>query len=62
MSQLYRGLHQWDFDIEDGGFVIWRTRRDEVHLDRVLGSTVTVPCFKRGGWIECLVTKRPSAR
>jgi SAM-dependent methyltransferase len=61
-TQLYRGLHQWNFDIEDGGFVIWRTRRDRVHLDRVLGPTAKVNCFEEGGWVVCLITKRPSAR
>jgi glycosyltransferase involved in cell wall biosynthesis len=62
MSQLYRGLHGWDFDIEDGGFVVWRTRRDRVHLDRVLGPAAKVNCFEEGGWVVCLITKRPSAR
>jgi SAM-dependent methyltransferase len=61
-AQLYRGLHQWNFDIEGGEFVIWRTRRDKVHMDRVLGPSATLACFEEGGWVVCLITKRPGAR
>jgi SAM-dependent methyltransferase len=57
---LYRGLHQWNFDIEEGGFVIWRTRRDKVHMDRVTNPGATVTCFDEGGWVVCLLTKAPS--
>ncbi len=46
VKELYRHLHQWNFDIEDGEFVIWRTRRDKVRMDRVLGRIATVACWR----------------
>ena len=61
---LYRGLHQWNFDIEQGEFVIWRTRRERVRMDRVLrDGAASVECFEEGSWVVCLITKKvPPAR
>ena len=61
-TQLYRDLHQWNFDIEDGELVIWRTRSDKVRIDRVLAPTASMATFEEGGWVACLITKRPAAR
>lgn len=55
---LYRGLHQWNFDIEEGEFVVWRTRREKVHVDRLLSPIATVACFEEPGWVVCVITKK----
>jgi SAM-dependent methyltransferase len=55
---LYRGLHQWNFDIEEGEFVIRRARREKVRVDQALSPIATVACFEEGGWIVCLLTKK----
>ena len=57
----YHGLHQWNFDIEDGAFVIWRTRGERISVDRVLGPAASVDCFEEGGWLGCVLTKRAAA-
>jgi SAM-dependent methyltransferase len=61
-THMYLGLHQWNFDIEDGEFVIWRTRRDKVHMDRLLSPMATVVSLEEEGWVVCVITKRPAAR
>jgi len=58
---LYRGLHQWNFDIEQGQLVIWRTGRERVDMGRVLHDTAAVDCFEEGPWVVCLLTKKASA-
>jgi SAM-dependent methyltransferase len=57
--QYYRGLHQWNFDVEEGEFVIWRPRRDRVHMNGALcGIATVVDCFiDDNGWLVCLITK-----
>jgi hypothetical protein len=54
---LYRGLHQWNFDIERGEFVIWRPGREKVSMNRVLGAAAAIECFEEGAWVVCLLTK-----
>ena len=58
---LYRGLHQWNFDIEGGRFVIWRTGRERVEMGRVLETAATVECFEEGRWVVCVLTKSAAA-
>jgi SAM-dependent methyltransferase len=55
---LYRGLHQWNFDIERGAFVISRPGREKLHMDRVLGATAAIECFEEGAWVVCLLTRK----
>ncbi|MGH2993016.1 MAG: class I SAM-dependent methyltransferase [Solirubrobacterales bacterium] len=58
---LYRGLHQWNFDIERGEFVIWRPGGEKIHMDRVLDTAAAVECFEEGAWVVCLLTKKTPA-
>ena len=57
-GENYWGLHQWNFDADDGQFLVWRGRREKVHMNRVLDATATVDCFLEGEWVVCLITKR----
>jgi SAM-dependent methyltransferase len=59
---LYRGLHQWNFDIEEGEFVIWRIRGEKIRVNRILGDAAAVACFEENGWIVCLMTKTTAAK
>lgn len=47
------------FDIEEGKFVIWRPRRERVHMNRALhGIATVVDCFMDDNdWLICLITK-----
>jgi SAM-dependent methyltransferase len=59
---LYRGLHQWNFDIEEGEFVIWRIRGEKIRVNRILGDAAAVACFEENGWVVCLMTKTTAAK
>ena len=59
--QYYRGLHQWNLDIDDGEFLIARPRHEAIRLSRVLGERAVVNAFMDPiGWLVCVVTKRSS--
>jgi hypothetical protein len=59
--QYYQGLHQWNFEVEEGEFVIWRPRHERVHMNRVLDGAATIDCFvDYNDWLVCLITKRAS--
>jgi SAM-dependent methyltransferase len=57
-GENYWGLHQWNFELEEGEFLIWRGRGDRVSIDRVLNSTATVEGFLQAEWLVCLITRR----
>ncbi len=57
-AHAYRGLHQWNFDIEDGQLVISRPGRGKVELQRSFKATAAVLSFEVGGWLLCLLAKR----
>jgi hypothetical protein len=62
-QQFYRGLHQWNFDIQEGQFLISRPRHRTVNLNRELGDAATVSCFADPtGWLVCVMTKQSGGR
>src|SRR5215218_1079629 len=56
----YRHLHQWNFDVEDGEFVIWRPGTPKIRMERALADGASVTCYQEASWIVCLITKRRS--
>jgi SAM-dependent methyltransferase len=52
----YLGLHQWNFDVVDGRFVIW-DRREELDVARELGAEAEVAATLAGGEVACLITR-----
>ena len=58
--QSYSGLHQWNFDLEDGRCVLWgkATKHD---VAEAVGDSATVEAFRddEGGddWVVCVLTK-----
>jgi hypothetical protein len=57
-SENYWGLHQWNFDVEGGNFVLWRARRERLDMTRRLGPVAAVQAEVRGDWVVCVITKR----
>ncbi len=53
----YRGLHQWNFDLEGRDLVLWRTRKKKIRVRGVLGSAAEMDSFEEGPWVVCVITK-----
>jgi SAM-dependent methyltransferase len=59
--QFYRGLHQWNLDVDDGDFLIARPRHETIRVGRILGERAAVSSFMDpNGWLVCVMTKRSS--
>ena len=54
----YVGLHQWNFDVQDGRFVIWN-REQRVDVAEVMRGTADVEADGRG-YIRAVLRKRAS--
>ena len=54
----YAGLHQWNFDLEGGGLILWGAgaRHD---VGRRLGPDAAVACSAEGPDVVCVIGKRP---
>jgi len=58
-KQNWHGLHQWNFSVVDGDFMI-RNRRKRINLTRALSQEGTVEVRSaQNGWIDILIRKRP---
>jgi SAM-dependent methyltransferase len=60
-TELYTGLHQWNFEVEGGDFLVWSPQRRH-NLTRVLGRQVELECWYEGGsehaeWAVCVMVK-----
>jgi SAM-dependent methyltransferase len=61
-TELYSGLHQWNFEIQDGDFLVW-SRWARHNVTRILRREVELECWYEGGsdhadWVVCVMTKR----
>ena len=61
-TELYSGLHQWNFEIQDGDFLVW-SRWARHNVTRMLRGEVELECWYEGGsdhadWVVCVMTKR----
>ena len=52
--ESYRGLHQWNFTIEDNDFIIWN-RESRFSLRETLGSKISISVAREGVFISCLI-------
>jgi SAM-dependent methyltransferase len=64
--ELYSGLHQWNFEIQDGDFLVW-SRWARHNVTRILRREVELECWYEGGsdhadWVVCVMTKRTRRR
>ena len=52
-NEEYHGLHQWNFDIEHGHFVIWNAQR-RTDMTKLLADRATVHCryIPRAKWLN----------
>lgn len=59
MRNCYRHLHQWNFDVSDGDFVIWRGRREGRNVTRALeGRAAVISLEVRRGILLCALVKQ----
>jgi SAM-dependent methyltransferase len=60
VNEHYRALHQWNFDLVDGDFVLWRpgVRRN---LSRELADLGSGDPYLHEGWIIWVLERRPPA-
>jgi SAM-dependent methyltransferase len=59
-KQQWGGLHQWNFTVVDGDFVI-RNRSTSINVTRELGRDAKVEVRSaQNGWIDILIQKRPA--
>jgi len=61
-TELYSGLHQWNFEIEEHDFLLW-SRWERHNLTRLLRREVDLECWYEGGsdhadWAVCVMVKR----
>ncbi len=67
VNQDYVQLHQWNFDVRGGDFVIWRTD-SETNVTKELAGAATVDCRREldefedpdeedFGWLVCVIRK-----
>lgn len=57
MAEGYRGLHQWDFDVENCDFV-FRHARGQVNVSRALLPDATTEAIVAEGDVHCRITWR----
>lgn len=60
VNEHYRALHQWNFDVEDGDFILWRpgVRRN---LSRELADLGRGDPYLRERWIIWVLERQPPA-
>jgi SAM-dependent methyltransferase len=58
LRNCYRHLHQWNFDVARGDFLIWRDKKHVHNLTWLLRHSATVECFDYEGWLLCSIAKR----
>lgn len=56
-NEAYRGLHQWNFTLRGGDFVI-RGRAGETNVTRLLAERAEVHSSRAGGWVQIHLRKR----
>jgi SAM-dependent methyltransferase len=61
-TELYSGLHQWNFEIQDGDLLVW-SHWARHNVTRTLRGEVELECWDEGGsdhadWVVCVMTKR----
>jgi SAM-dependent methyltransferase len=64
-TELYSGLHQWNFEIRDGDLLVW-SRSARHNLTQLLHGEVDLECWYEGGsdhadWVVCVMVKRATA-
>jgi SAM-dependent methyltransferase len=55
-TEKYYGLHQWNFNLENGRFIIWnKIRRSDVADE--IGASASVAAIVEGKWLTVAITK-----
>jgi len=54
----YRGLHQWNFDVEDGDLALWRSSRERIGVRQALCDAAALECSREGAWVVTVLTRK----
>lgn len=55
-NENYSGFHQWNFDVEDGCFIIWN-RHERINVNRLVEGFSDISAVKSGG-VSVTIRKR----
>lgn len=55
--ESYSGFHQWNFDVDDGAFVIWN-RNGRLNISELLGGVGDVSCHLQGDYLSVTIRKQ----
>lgn len=55
-QEQYQGLHQWNFDEQDGKFVIWN-QSSKYNVTEIFSSEAEVQCYYDGNWVVATIKK-----
>jgi SAM-dependent methyltransferase len=53
----YFGLHQWNFEVDRGCFVIWSPGREH-NVTKLFANDVWLSCVQEKDWILCTITPK----
>ena len=56
-NELYRGLHQWNFTVDNSDLRISAPGRDSIHVAGKLGASVDVSVTRDEGWVTAVIRK-----
>jgi SAM-dependent methyltransferase len=54
----YFGLHQWNFEVDQGCFVIW-ARGVEHNITELFAKDASLSCVREKEWILCTIARKP---
>lgn len=55
-KEQYQGLHQWNFDEQNGKFVIWNQSAKH-DVTKIFGFQAEVQCYYDGNWVVATIKK-----
>lgn len=58
-NEQYHGLHQWNFQEQNGRFVIWNATM-RIDMGEALGAQCSVKARTDGEWMDVEIRKRPA--
>lgn len=57
-NEQYSGFHQWNFDVEDGCFIMWN-RRERINVNRLVEGFSDIHAVKSGGVVVTIRKRSP---
>lgn len=57
-AALYRGLHQWNFDLRDGELIVWNAEGEQ-NVSLLLAEKAETRCFVHGDEVRAVLVRVP---